>query len=432
MKRNILIIGSGGREHTLVWKIARSQLVDQVFVAPGNAGTEWPTSDGVAPAKNIPIGVEDFDLLLAFATEQNIGLTVVGPEVPLAGGIVDVFQTAELPIFGPTQAAAQLESSKAFAKAFMTKHNIPTAAYQTFTDFKLALDYLDELSGPVVVKASGLAAGKGVIICQNKTEAQSALQSIMLDMAFGAAGDKVLIEECLTGPELSVLAFTDGKTVVLLPPARDHKRVFDNDEGPNTGGMGAYAPVPDIDATQMESIQETVLQAAVDGMAAAGMPYQGVLYAGLMLTEKGPKVLEFNCRFGDPETQVVLPLLASDLVEVMLACVEGRLDQSAVQLHEGACATVVMASEGYPGSYPIGREITGIEAAEELEGVSVFHAGTARYDSQLVTNGGRVLAVSATGKSLSEALARSYNGVDHIHFKGAHYRKDIGLRKVNS
>jgi phosphoribosylamine--glycine ligase len=348
--------------------------------------------------------------------------------MPLAKGIVDLFQTADLAIFGPTKAAAQLEASKAFSKQFMADHHIPTAAYQTFTDYEPARDYIKDMSGPLVIKASGLAAGKGVIICQNTAEAQAALQSIMLDQQFGPAGDEVIIEECLIGPELSVLAFTDGKTIAPLSPSRDHKRVFDQDEGPNTGGMGAYAPVPGIDPALLTSIHQNVLQAVVDGMAAKGTPYQGLLYAGLMLTADGPKVLEFNCRFGDPETQVVIPLLASDLVEIMLACIEGRLDKSAVRLHDGACATVVMASEGYPGSYPKGKEITGVANANALEGVSVFHAGTASQDGRLVTNGGRVLAVSATGSTLSMALQRAYNGIDLIQFEGAHYRKDIGAK----
>jgi phosphoribosylamine--glycine ligase len=425
-KQSVLIIGSGGREHTLAWKIAQSKHVEQVYVAPGNAGTTWPASEGIAPAENIPIAAEDFDRLITFAREIEVALTVVGPEVPLADGIVDHFQTADLPIFGPTKAAAQLEASKAFAKTFMAQHNIPTAQYQTFTDYEIARDYLEGRSGPLVIKASGLAAGKGVIMCQNTAEATTALQSIMLDRQFGTAGDEVVIEECLVGPELSVLAFTDGKTVVPLSPARDHKRVFDNDQGPNTGGMGACAPVPDTNPALLASILQTVLQPTIDGMAANGTPYKGVLYAGLMLTADGPKVLEFNCRFGDPETQVIIPLLASDLVEIMLACNEERLDNSAVQLHPGACATVVMASNGYPGSYPKGLAITGVEKANALDGVSVFHAGTTQKDGRLLTNGGRVLAVSATGPTLPAALQQAYNGVDQIHFEGAHYRKDIG------
>jgi phosphoribosylamine--glycine ligase len=426
MYMQILIIGSGGREHALAWKIAQSDRVEKVFVAPGNAGTSWPAQDGLAAAENINISVDDFDSLMRFAKENDIGLTVVGPEVPLANGIVDAFESADLPIFGPNRAAAQLEASKAFAKAFMANHHIPTAGYRTFNNYEFARQYLEEKGGPVVVKASGLAAGKGVIICQDTAEATAALQSIMLDRDFGAAGDEVIIEECLVGPELSVLAFTDGNKVVPLSPARDHKRVFEDDKGPNTGGMGAYAPVPEADERLLETVCRTILQPTVDGMAALGTPYKGVLYAGLMLTADDPKVLEFNCRFGDPETQVVLPLLASDLVEVMLACIEQRLGSSAVQLHPGACATVVMASEGYPGSYPKGREISGVGQANALDSVNVFHAGTGLQDNRLVTNGGRVLAVSATGSTLKTALKQAYRGVELIQFEGAHYRQDIG------
>jgi phosphoribosylamine--glycine ligase len=425
-KKSVLIIGSGGREHALAWKIAQSSHVSKLYIAPGNAGTVWPAADGRASAENINIGVEDFKALLAFARENDIGLTVAGPEVPLANGIVDLFHSAELPIFGPTKAAAQLESSKAFAKAFMAEHNIPTANYQTFTDYEYARDYVEQQRGPLVIKASGLAAGKGVLMCPDTAEATAALQYIMLDRQFGPAGNEVVVEECLAGPELSILALTDGKTVVSLSPARDHKRIFDNDEGPNTGGMGAFAPVPDVEYELLERIHKTILQPVVDGMADGGMLYQGVLFAGLMLTHDGPKVLEFNCRFGDPETQVVLPLLASDLVEIMMACIEGRLDETAVHKHPGFCTTVVMASEGYPDSYPKGLEIRGVEDANALDGVSVFHAGTAEKDGRLVTNGGRVLAVSATGHSLHKALNQAYQAVDRIHFKGAHYRKDIG------
>jgi phosphoribosylamine--glycine ligase len=424
--RNILIIGSGGREHALAWKIAQSEQVGRIYVAPGNAGTEWPARAGWAAAENVPIDSDDFAALISFSQDNQIDLTVVGPEVPLAAGIVDSFQAAGLVIFGPSQAAAQLEASKAFAKAFMADHNIPTAAYATFNQYEPARSYLAELAGPVVVKASGLAAGKGVIICQDTAEAQAALQSIMLDREFGEAGDQVVIESCLAGPELSIMAFTDGQTVVPLPPARDHKRVFDNDEGPNTGGMGAYAPVLELDPALLETVQQTVLQPAVDGLAAMGRPYQGVLYAGLMLTQDGPMVLEFNCRFGDPETQVLMPLLDSDLVEVMLACIEGRLGETAVRFHSGACATVVMASEGYPGRYPKGRPISGVEEANSLEGVAVFQAGTMQEDGRLLTDGGRVLAVSALADDLSAALRQAYRGVEQIDFAGAHCRRDIG------
>lgn len=435
-RQTILVIGSGGREHALAWKLAQSPRVSQIYVAPGNAGTEWEPGPGRAPAHNVPVAAEDFGRLIAFAQGQGpvasgfnvsrVDLTVVGPEGPLADGIVDAFQAQGLAIFGPSRPAAELEGSKAFAKAFMQAQGIPTAAFRSFNRYEEARKYVSELDGPVVVKASGLAAGKGVIVCQYPAEAQLALQKIMQERSFGPAGDTVVIEEYLSGPELSVLAFSDGQNIALMPPARDHKRVFDGNRGPNTGGMGAYAPASDVDETLIDAVRQHVLQPAVDGMAAQGTPYIGVLYAGLMLTAAGPKVLEFNCRFGDPETQVILPLLSSDLVEILLACVNGRLNQVAVEWQPGTCATVVMASDGYPGSYAMGRPISGVAEADALDDVVVFQAGTASQDGQLVTAGGRVLAVSATGPSLAASLERAYGGISQIHFEGAHYRRDIG------
>lgn len=415
----LLLIGSGGREHALAWKLCQSPHVEQLFVAPGNAGTaEFAT--------NLPIADHNIAALCQFAQQQAIDLTVVGPELPLSLGIVDTFQAAGLTIFGPSQAAAQLESSKAFAKAFMQQHNIPTAAYETFTDYEMACDYLDAHPGPVVVKASGLAAGKGVIVCGSTAEAMTALQQIMLHHEFGAAGDEVVIEERLTGREVSLLAFCDGNQAVPLLPARDHKRIFDRDQGPNTGGMGAFAPVPDVDGAWVRQVTEQVLQTAVSGMAAQGTPYVGVLYAGFMLTPTGPKVLEFNGRFGDPETQVLLPLLDGDLVEIMLACIEGKLQPEMVRHKPGACATVVMAAPGYPGNYPKGLPITGVAEAALLENVAVFQAGTKLENGRLLTNGGRVLAVSGWGDRLETAVAAAYRGVATIHFEGAHHRTDIG------
>ncbi|MBK7915224.1 MAG: phosphoribosylamine--glycine ligase [Chloroflexi bacterium] len=411
----ILIVGSGGREHALAWKLAQSPLVEEIFIAPGNAGT------GLI-GTNVPIAVEDVAGLVAFAREKGIGLTAVGPEIPLALGLVDAFQAAGLTVFGPAQAAAQLETSKAFAKAFMQEVGIPTAVSATFTNYQQAANYLPD--GPVVVKASGLAAGKGVIVCDNRAEAEAALRQIMLDREFGPAGDEVIIEERLSGPEVSLLAFCDGQTAVPLPPARDHKRAYDGDLGPNTGGMGVYAPPPDVDAALVDHIMRTVIQPAVDGMARRGAPYVGVLYAGIMLTAVGPKVLEFNCRFGDPETQALLPLLDGDLAEILLACAAGRLTPEMVRVHSGACATVVMAAPGYPGTYPKGLPITGLEAVPEE--VVVFHAGTHHADGQIVTSGGRVLCVSALGADLATAVSRAYAGVAAIHFDGAHYRTDIG------
>ena len=418
----VLIVGSGGREHALLWKIGQSTRVAEIFVAPGNAGT-------AVSAQNISISDSDIDELLNFAQEKQIDLTVVGPEVPLALGIVDAFQAAGLAIFGPTQAAAQLEASKAFAKEFMHKLGIPTAASQTFTNFEDAVETLqcNVSTNGIVVKASGLAAGKGVVVCDNAAQAEAALREMLLEGAFGAAGAEVVIEERLSGPELSLLVLTDGKTAVPLSPARDHKRAYDHDQGPNTGGMGAFAPPPDVDDALIDQIMYTIVQPTIDGMAALGTPYTGVLYAGLMLTADGPKVIEFNCRFGDPETQVVLPLLASDLMELMLACVSGYLNPDMVQLHPGACATVVMAAPGYPASYPKGLPITGLDAVPE--DVMVFHAGTAVKDGQLVTSGGRVLAVTARGDDLGTAVSRAYAGVAKVHFENAHFRQDIGRQQ---
>ncbi len=415
----VLVVGGGGREHALVWKLGQSPKVRQIFAAPGNAGT-------AVSAQNVPIKDSDIDELLNVAQEKQIDLTVVGPEVPLALGIVDAFQAARLAIFGPSQAAAQLEASKAFAKEFMHERGIPTAVSQTFNDFEAAVGALREapLRDGIVVKASGLAAGKGVVVCDNAAQAEAALRQMLLESAFGAAGSEVVIEERLYGPELSLLVLTDGKTAVPLSPARDHKRIYDNDQGPNTGGMGAFAPPPDVDDALIEQIMQTIVQPTIDGMAARGTPYVGVLYAGLMLTADGPKVIEFNCRFGDPETQVVLPLLDSDLVELMLACVNGRLTSDMVKINPGACATVVMAAPGYPASYPKGLSITGLDALPD--DVMVFHAGTAQKDGQLVTSGGRVLAVTARGDDLDTAVSRAYAGVANIHYENAHYRNDIG------
>ncbi|MEM7336571.1 MAG: phosphoribosylamine--glycine ligase [Chloroflexota bacterium] len=420
-KKNILIVGGGGREHALAWKIGQSEQVGQIFVAPGNAGT-------AVSCTNVNIKDNDIDGLLAFAKEKSIDLTVVGPEIPLSLGVVDRFQAAGLAIFGPSQKAAELESSKAFAKAFMFQASIPTACSQTFTDFETAHSFLEENWRPdgrgVVVKASGLAAGKGVIVCDTKDEAQSALKEILVEQKFGESGNEVIIEERLFGPEVSVLAFSDGKTAVPMLPARDHKRVFDNDEGPNTGGMGVYAPPPDVSAALIADICKTVLEPTIQGMADNGTPYIGILYAGLMLTEDGPKVLEFNCRFGDPETQVLLPMLDGDLVEIMEACLNGRLSSDMIKNHEGGCAAVVMASPGYPASYPKGLPISGLDhiPAETL----VFHAGTKMLGDLITTSGGRVLAVCARGNDLDTAVEKAYTGVKHIHFEGAHYRTDIG------
>lgn len=419
----VLVIGNGGREHAIAWSLARSKQVEQVFVAPGNGGTEWDTSDECASSQNVAIGVTEFDRLIAFAKDNAIDLTVVGPEVPLTEGIVDLFQANGLTIFGPQQEAAQIEGSKAFSKDFMTQQGIPTGEFFTTDEYDEARKFLNEYKKPVVVKASGLAAGKGVIVCDTHEEAGEAIHSIMSDKAFGEAGDIIVIEERLTGREISVLAFCDGKTVKPMVIARDYKRALDDNEGLNTGGMGAIAPVDDISDELLEEILESALKPVLEGMYAPGTSYIGILYAGLMLTENGAKVLEYNCRFGDPETQVVLPLLKTDLYDILLACINGTLDEIDIEWHDGYCATVVCASPGYPESYPKGLEISGVESVQN--GI-VFHAGTKRENDELLTSGGRVLAVSALADTLKSALDKSYAGVNSIHFDNMHYRRDIG------
>ncbi len=424
----VLVIGSGGREHALAWSLSRSEQVEQVFVAPGNGGTQWDANDGVGlnprvPSENINIAVNDFDALLNFAKENEIDLTVVGPEVPLTEGIVDLFQTDGLQIFGPKQFAAQIEGSKAFSKDFMIQQGIPTGEFFTTDDYDEARKFLNEYKKPVVVKASGLAAGKGVIVCDTQEEAGEAIHMIMSDKAFGDAGDIIIIEERLQGREISVLAFCDGTTVKPMVVARDYKRALDGNKGLNTGGMGAIAPANDISQDLIDEITDTALKPILEGMDTLGTPYIGILYAGLMLTEKGAKVLEYNCRFGDPETQVVLPLLKTDLYDIMLACIDGTLDQVDIEWHSGYCSTVVCASEGYPESYPKGLAISGVDTVENS---IVFHAGTQQVDDALITNGGRVLSVSALGATLEDALKLSYAGIEKIHFDGMHYRSDIG------
>lgn len=424
---SVLIVGAGGREHALAWVLSRSPQVGQIFVAPGNAGTS-------AVATNVPIAASDIDGLVAFAGDMNIGLTIVGPEKPLAEGIVDQFQAEGLTIFGPTRYSAQLESSKAFARQFLHRHGIPSPRFEIFDDYEAARRYVAVRPVPVVVKASGLAAGKGVLVCEDEADAEAALHYIMVERAFGQAGDRVVIEERLRGPELSLLAFSDGRNVAAMLPARDHKRALDQDQGPNTGGMGAFAPPPDVDQRMIDELTAKLIQPAVNGMAAQGHPYVGVLYAGIMLTSKGARLLEFNCRFGDPEAQVILPMLDGDLAEIMLACIQGRLEPGMVKSHPGAGATVIMAAPGYPGKYPRGLAISGVDQASTREGVQVFHAGTRRQHGLLVTDGGRVLSVTATGPDLASALSRAYAAVGDIHFEGAHYRRDIGstwLRKAS-
>ncbi len=418
----ILVIGSGGREHALAWKLAQSPRVTDVFVAPGNGGTVG------GKLENVSVAADDIFELVAFAQKSAVDLVVVGPEIPLAAGIVDAFQVAGVRAFGPVQAAAQLEASKVFAKQFMVEEGIPTAPGAAFTDYDAALAYLRQLDGPVVVKADGLAAGKGVLVCDTRVEAEAALKQIMVDRAFGAAGDRVLIETRLAGEEASLLAFCDGTTVTPMLPARDYKRALDGDGGLNTGGMGGYCPSPHVTPELVAEVTRRVLQPAVDGMRRRGTPYVGVLYAGLMLTEAGPRVLEFNCRFGDPETQLLMPLLYTDLVDILLACIEGRLASVPIAWKSLTSVGVVLASGGYPGDYAKGKPLTPGPSPAGRGETHIFHAGTKLRDGQLVTSGGRVLAVVATAPTLIEARERAYEGVKHIHFEGMHYRTDIAAK----
>lgn len=423
--KKVLVIGQGGREHALVWKLAQSPRVGKVFAAPGNPGI-------AALAECVDIGVSDIEGLLSFALKEQIDLTVVGPEVPLMEGLADRFRAAGLLIFGPSAAAARLEGSKVFAKELFKKYNIPTAEFQAFENLEeargFARQFTDRGQG-VVVKADGLAAGKGVIVADSWDEASQALDSIMKDRQFGAAGDKVVVEECLQGEEVSFFAITDGRDYVPLIAAQDHKRVFDNDQGPNTGGMGAYVNPPIFTPALQKVVEETIIGPVIDAMAREGCPYQGVLYAGLMITDKGPQVLEFNARFGDPETQVLMPMIKGDVYTLFEASASGQnLKASIVECEKGSCVCVVMASGGYPGSYAKGKVISGLEQLDK--DVIVFHAGTAQENGQLLTNGGRVLAVVCRGDDIEAALYKVYRQLEKISFEGMHYRRDIGRKAL--
>lgn len=422
---NVLVIGSGGREHALAWKIAQSPLVDKVYGAPGNPGI-----DNLEKGICVSVAADDFDMLAAYIEAQNIGLTVVGPEDPLAKGIVDALSAQGMRVFGPSAAAAQLEASKSFAKDFMARHNIPTAAYEVFDNADDAIAYVRKVGAPVVVKADGLAAGKGVTVARDLVEAESAVRAAMENRVFGDAGNRVVIEECLFGEEASILAFSDGVTFVPMASSQDHKPAYDNDEGPNTGGMGAYSPAPVVTDALMEQISRDILAPCIKGMADDGMPYKGILYAGLIITEAGPKVIEFNVRFGDPETQAILPRMVTDIVPVFLACCDGKLDQQKIEYSDQPCVTVVMASGGYPGSYKKGIPIEGIETAEAIDGVVVFQAGVKQDRDDLLTAGGRVLNVTAVAPTLPEAIEKAYTAVSRIHFEGAHYRTDIAQKAL--
>lgn len=415
----VLVIGGGAREHAIAWKLSQSSKVKAIFIAPGNGGT-------VAIGKNLPVKANDLQGLLKAALDLRIDLTVVGPEVPLSEGVVDLFQTHGLRIFGPTRKAAMLESSKAFARELMEKLRIPCARGKTFASFKEASLYVkSSQKWPIALKADGLAAGKGVTVAYSQEEALNALDNMMVARAFGAAGDKVIIEEGLIGREVSLIAFTDGKNIAAMPPACDYKRVYEGDKGPNTGGMGSYSPPLFFSDDMVKIALEKVLLKAIQGMAEMKVPYQGVLYAGLMLTQEGIRVLEFNARFGDPETQVILPRLKTDLLEIMLAVLEGKLDGLNIEWSANPCVGVVLASGGYPGVYPAGFSISGLEKLDK--DVLAFHAGTKLKDGALVTDGGRVLTISATGKNHSEARDRVYENIFRIKFQGCHYRRDIAL-----
>lgn len=418
----VLVVGGGGREHTLVWKIAQDPIVEKIYCAPGNGGIR-------ELAECVSISDSDIEGVLKFADNKQIDLTVVGPEVPLTLGIVDAFQAQGLTIFGPSQKAAEIEGSKVFSKFIMDKYHIPTASYKTFEKFEDAKKYIEKGPIPVVVKASGLAAGKGALVCFTYEEALEALKKVMVKKEFGSAGDKVIIEEYLRGEEASVLAITDGEKIIPLVPAQDHKAILDGDKGPNTGGMGAYAPAVTIDDEMLQTVQKKILEPTIQGMALEGRPYKGVLYAGLMLTSRGPKVVEFNCRFGDPETQVILPLIKNNLIEIMTASIDGTLDKVKIEQEDKVAVCVVMSSGGYPGSYEKGKQILGLNRTWD-DGITIFHAGTKLMDDKYVTSGGRVLGVTALGDDVREAIKKAYGTVGKITFDGAYYRRDIGYKAL--
>ena len=439
---NVLVIGSGAREHAIVWKLAQSNQVQNIYIAPGNGGTAFL-------GRNLDVQADDIPSLISAARDNHVDLTIVGPEVPLSLGVVDGFQQHHFPVFGPTQAAARIEWSKSFAKDFMRRHNIPCAESASFEDYAPARDYLYRVGTPIVIKADGLAAGKGVLICHTPEDAETALDAVLRKQVFGMAGSRIVIEEYLEGPEVTVLAFTDGETIVPMVPASDYKRIYDGDMGPNTGGMGSYSPPPFFGREQMDHVQRTVLEPTIRALREEGAPYMGVLYASLMFTENGLKVLEYNSRFGDPETQVVLPRLKTDLLDIFLACIHGRLSSVDPAWDDQACVGVVMASEGYPDKYETGFPITGLDQLDD--GIRVFHAGTASPKPQVasgisrlwasepatsmdqllsgnvLTSGGRVLSVVACAPTLEEARQRVYANIGRIRFKGAYYRRDIGV-----
>ncbi|WP_372660351.1 phosphoribosylamine--glycine ligase [Cohnella sp.] len=419
---NILVVGRGGREHAIIWSLKRNKKIKKIYCAPGNAGT-------ATLADNIDIGELEFPRLVKFAQENAIDLVVVGPDDPLAAGIVDEFEAAAIPVYGPRKNAAEIEGSKIFMKDLLRKYNIPTAKYETFTDYNAANAYLKQQPLPIVIKADGLAAGKGVAVCFTREEADKALQETMVDKSFGAAGDKVVIEEFLEGQEMSILAFVDGETVRPMSPAQDHKPVFDGDKGPNTGGMGTYSPLPHIPQAIIDESIENIIKPTARAMVSEGRPFRGVLFAGLMITKDGPKTIEFNARFGDPETQVVLPRLQSDLLEIFQATINGSLDKIDISWSNEAAVCVVLASEGYPSTYPKGLPISGLDQISD-EDALVFHAGTAIQDGQIVTNGGRVLGIVGRGPGIAEARANAYETANRISYQGKQNRTDIAAKAL--
>ena len=416
----VLIVGGGGREHAIAWKVAQSRKVDKLYCAPGNAGI-------AQVAECVDIGVMDFEKLTAFAREQDIDLTIIGPDDPLAAGAADAFEAAGLRVFGPVKSAAILEASKAFSKDLMKKYHIPTAAYETFDSPEKALAYVETADMPIVLKADGLALGKGVLICKTREEAREGVKSLMMDKQFGSAGDRIVVEEFMTGREVSVLSFVDGKTIKVMTSAQDHKRAKDGDQGLNTGGMGTFSPSPFYTDQIHQFCAQHIFQPTVDAMRAEGRAFKGIIFFGLMLTEKGPKVLEYNARFGDPETQVVLPRMKNDIVDVFEACIDGTLDQIELESEDNAAVCVVLASDGYPEHYEKGLPISGLEAFQDKEGYYVFHAGS-KFDEKgrIVTNGGRVLGVTAVGEDLKKARANAYEATEWIHFDNKYMRHDIG------
>lgn len=419
----VLVVGGGGREHTLVWKIGRSPLVKKIFCAPGNAGIA-----GLAECVNI--GADDIDKLLKFAKKEKIDLTVVGPEAPLVEGIADRFNEQGLKIFGPSADAAMLEGSKGFAKKFMGRFDIPTGTFQIFSDADEAIEFIRDMGAPIVVKADGLAAGKGVTVAFDEEEAIKAVKQCITGGAFGRAGHRVVLEEYLEGEEATVLAFTDGKIYLTMPSSQDHKAIYDGDKGPNTGGMGAYSPAPVVTADVMQRIEDEIIRPTIDGLREDDCEYRGVLYFGLMITDSGPKVIEYNVRFGDPETQAVLARLKSDIVPILLACAEGDLGGAEVEWSEDVAVCVVLASKGYPGKYEKGKPISGLDKAGDVSDAIVFHAGTTAKDGKIVTNGGRVLGATALGADIPSAIERAYECADAIKFAGKYCRTDIGKKAV--